>query len=95
MPPQQQQQQEGVYHTPAFAIYIKKYHLKAKRRITKTQIFCHAKTIIFKKSSKRNQKSFKILKLYNYSQVSTQAKISSFKNAHIKINRPIIIIIIT
>jgi hypothetical protein len=37
------------------AIYIKK-DLKEKRRIImKTQIFHHAKIIIFKKSAKRNQ----------------------------------------
>jgi hypothetical protein len=39
------------------AIYIKKLDLKAKRRIMETQIFHHAKIIIFKKSSKRNQNS--------------------------------------
>jgi hypothetical protein len=60
-----------------------------------TQIF-HYKNIIFKKSSKRKKpKSFQD----NYNSVTNlkfqhQAKISSFKNAHIKIYRPIIIIII-
>jgi hypothetical protein len=45
------------------------------------------KNIILKKSLKPKKKSFIILKLYNnLSQVSTQAKISSFKNPHIKIN---------
>jgi hypothetical protein len=43
----------GVSHC-GLAIYIKK-DLKAKRRIMDTQIFHHAKNIIFKKSSKRNQ----------------------------------------
>jgi hypothetical protein len=38
----------------AFAIYIKKY-LQAEERIMETQIFHHAKIIIFKKSSTRNQ----------------------------------------
>jgi hypothetical protein len=45
------------------AIYIK-MDLKSKRRrkIMETQIFHHAKIyLIFKKSSKRNPKSFKIL----------------------------------
>jgi hypothetical protein len=36
------------------AIYVKKY-LKAKRKIIETQIFHHAKNIIFKKTSERNQ----------------------------------------
>jgi len=52
-----------------------------------TQIFHHAKIyLIFKKSSKRNQNPSRYHKLYNHSQVSTQAKISSFKNPHIKID---------
>jgi hypothetical protein len=50
-----------------------------------TQIFHHAKynlpKILYKKP-----KSFKVLQFYNKSQVSTQAKISSFKNPHIKID---------
>jgi hypothetical protein len=33
----------GVCHTLAFAIYIKKKDLKAKRRIMETEIFHHAK----------------------------------------------------
>jgi len=43
----------GVSHY-GLAIYIKNY-LKAKRRIMDTPIFHHAKNIIFKTSSKRNQ----------------------------------------
>jgi hypothetical protein len=43
------------------------------------------KNIILKKILLKKPKSFKILELYNLSQVSTQAKISSFKNPHIKI----------
>jgi hypothetical protein len=39
------------------------------------------KNIIFKKTSKRNQNPSRY-----YYQVSTQAKISSFKNPHIKID---------
>jgi hypothetical protein len=38
----------------AFAIYNKKVS-KGKRRIMENQIVHHAKTIILKKSSKRNQ----------------------------------------
>jgi hypothetical protein len=37
------------------AIYIEKVSLVGKRRITKTQIFHHAKNIIFTTSPKRNQ----------------------------------------
>jgi hypothetical protein len=44
--------------------YIQKYLKKAKEELWKLKIFHHAKNIIFKKSSKRNQKSFKILELY-------------------------------
>jgi hypothetical protein len=70
------------------AIYIKKY-LKAKEELWKLKYFTMQKynlpKILYKKP-----KSFKILQFYNESQVSTQAKISSFKNPHIK-NRPIII----
>jgi hypothetical protein len=51
-----------------------------------TQIFHHAKNIIFKKSSERNQNPSS----YYYSRTNlkfqTQAKISSFKNPHIKID---------
>jgi len=36
-------------------------YLKAKRRIMETQIFHHGKNIIFKKSSEKKPKSFKIL----------------------------------
>jgi hypothetical protein len=44
---------------------------------------------IFKKSSKKTKKSFKILSLYNQSQVSTQAKIIMGQKSSYK-NRPII-----
>jgi hypothetical protein len=46
--------QQGVVSHTGLAIYIKKY-LNAKEEFMKTQIFCHAKNTIFKKSSKRNQ----------------------------------------
>jgi hypothetical protein len=45
-------QTRGVSHC-GLAIYIKMY-LNAKEEIMETQIFHHAKNIIFKKSSKRN-----------------------------------------
>jgi tRNA U54 and U55 pseudouridine synthase Pus10 len=50
---------QGVYHTVALPFTLKSRYLKAKRRITKTQIFYHAKK---KKSSKnplkKSSKSF-------------------------------------
>ncbi len=46
---------QGVCHTVAFAVYIKKY-LKTKRRIMKTQMFHHpCKNRIFQKSSQKNR----------------------------------------
>jgi hypothetical protein len=52
-----------------------------------TQIFHHAKIyLIFKKYSKRNQNPSRYYNYITKSQVSTQAKISSFKNLHIKID---------
>jgi hypothetical protein len=47
-------------HNGALPFTFKKY-LKANEEFMKIQIFHHAKIIIFKKSSKRNPKSFKIL----------------------------------
>jgi hypothetical protein len=55
-----------------------------------TQIYWPCQNIISKKSSKRNQKPSRYYNSLIKSQVSTQAKISSFKNPHIKKNRPII-----
>jgi hypothetical protein len=49
-----------------------------------TQIFHHAKNIIFKKSSKRNQNPSRYYNSITKSQVSTQAKISSFKKSSYK-----------
>ncbi len=43
------------------AIYIKKYLMQKKNYGNETQIFDHAKNVMFKESSKGNQKSFKIL----------------------------------
>ncbi len=50
-----------------------------------TQIFHHAKIQSSKKSSERNQNPSNYNSI-NWSQVSTQTKISSFKNPHIKID---------
>jgi hypothetical protein len=48
--------EEGVCHTMAFVIYIKKYHLKAKDELWKLKIFHHCKNTIFKKSSNKETK---------------------------------------
>jgi hypothetical protein len=55
------------------------------------QIFHHAKNIIFKNSSKRNQNPSR----YYYNSRTNlnfqhKPKLSSFKNPHLKIDRPII-----
>jgi hypothetical protein len=63
------------------AIHIKKYH-KAKEE---TQIFHHAK-IVSKKSSKRNQNPSRYYNSITNLKVSTQTKISSFKNPQIKVS---------
>jgi hypothetical protein len=55
----------------------------------KTQIFHHAKNIIFKKSSKRNQNLSRHYNSIIKSQVSTQAKIIIFQKSSYK-NRPIL-----
>jgi hypothetical protein len=57
-------QQGGVSHCD-LAIYFLKHHLKAKEEFMRIQIFSPCKNIIFKKSSKKKPKSFKILELYN------------------------------
>jgi len=54
---------KGVSHS-GLAIYIKKY-LKAKEELWKFEYFTMQKYNLEKKTSKGNQKSFKILKLYN------------------------------
>jgi len=79
---------QRVCHNVAFAIYIKKVSvLRQKEELHKTQIFHHAKIESSKKkSSKRNQNPSR----YYYNSIitnlkfQTQAKISSFKNPHIK-----------
>jgi hypothetical protein len=66
------------------AIYIKKY-LKAKEELWKLNYFTMQKYTLQKILYKK-PKPFKILELCNLSQVSTLAKISSFKNPHIEID---------
>jgi len=54
-----QKKKKNVFHTMALPFTLKKY-FTAKEEFMRTQIFQHAKNIIFKKSSNRNPKSFKI-----------------------------------
>jgi hypothetical protein len=75
---------QGVCHNVALPFTLKSI-LRQKKNYGNSNI-SPCKIIIFKKPSKRKQKSFKILQLYNKSQVSTQTKTSSFKNAHMKID---------
>jgi len=57
--------QQGVCHIVALPIYIKKY-LKAKEKYMETQIFHHAKNIIFKKNPLKETKILQdIITLYN------------------------------
>jgi len=60
---------KGVCHTVALPFTLKKY-LKAKRRTTETQIFHHAKNIIFRTSPKRNQNPSR----YYYNSTMTNLK---------------------
>jgi hypothetical protein len=74
-------------HTLALPFTLIKKYLKAKRRIMETLLFHHAKNIIFNKSSQRNPNPSKYYNsVTNLSSFKTQAKISSFKNPHIKID---------
>jgi hypothetical protein len=70
-------------------VYIKKY-LNTKEESGKLKNISPCKNIIIQKSSKGNQNPSRYYNSCNLSQVSTRAKISSFKHPHIKINRPII-----
>jgi hypothetical protein len=58
-----------------------------QRRIKETQIFHHAKIYnLQKKSSKRNQNPSRYSNSITYLKFPTQAKISSFKNPHTKLD---------
>jgi hypothetical protein len=72
---------QAVCHTVALPFTLKRI-LRQKKNYGNSNI-SPRKNIIFQKSSKKNQNPSKY---YNQSQVSTQAKISCFKNPHIKIN---------
>jgi hypothetical protein len=68
----------------AFAIYILKGILRQKKNYENSNI-SPCKNVIFKKSSKKSQNLSRNYNSITNLQVSTQAKISSFKNLHIKI----------
>jgi seryl-tRNA(Sec) selenium transferase len=75
-----------VCHTVALSFTLKKY-LKAKEELWKLKYFTMQKCNL----QQNHLQETKILQdhiitLYNYFQVSTQAKISSFKSPHIKID---------
>ncbi len=78
------------------AIYIEKY-LKAKEEeeeeLWKLNYISACKNIIFRKCSKKNQNPSRYHNSITNLKFQPQAKISPFKNPHIKIYRPIIIII--
>jgi hypothetical protein len=73
-----------VCHAVALPFILKSIERQKKNDRNSNTSPC--KNIIFKKSSRKKWKSFKISSLYNKAQVSTQAKISSFENPHIKID---------
>jgi hypothetical protein len=66
------------------AMYIKKY-LKAKEELWKLKYFTIQKYINLQKSSKRNQNPSRYYNSITNLKFQTQAKISSVKNPHIKI----------
>jgi len=73
----------GVSHC-GLAMYIKKY-LKAKEELWKLKYFTMQKYINLQKSSKRNQNPSRYFNSITNLKFQTQAKISSVKNPHIKI----------
>jgi len=74
---------KGVCHTVALPFCIKKVSYGKRRYfIMKTQIFQHAKKYNLPKTPLKKTKILQIIiTLYNYSQVLTQAKISSFEKS--------------
>jgi hypothetical protein len=75
----------GVSHS-GLAIYIEKY-LNAKKELSKFKYISQCRNIIFKQNPLKEIKILQdIITLYNLSQVPTEARISSFKNPHVKIN---------
>ncbi len=79
----EQGENKGVCHTMILPFTLKSIVRQKKNYGNPNISTC--KNTIFKKSSKRNQNPSNYNSI-NWSQVSTQAKISSFKNPHIKID---------
>jgi hypothetical protein len=83
----------GVSHTLCgLAICIKISILRQKKKNDGNSNISPCQNMIFKKSSKRNQNRSQYYNFITNLKFQTQAKISYFKNPHIKIYRPIIII---
>jgi len=74
--------EQGVCHTVALPFTLKSI-LRQKKNYGNSNI-SPCKNRIFKKSSKRNQNPSKYHNSITNLKFSTQAKISSFKNPHIK-----------
>jgi len=77
----------GVCRTLAFPFTLKSKYLKAKEELWKIKhIFHHAKNIIFKASSDRNQNPSRYHNSITNLKFQHKPKTSSFKNPHIKID---------
>jgi hypothetical protein len=86
VPRQKNKEDKGCVTLWRLALYIKKVSLRQKKELWKLKYFT-MQNIIFKKSSKRKTKIHQdIITLLLISSFTTQAKISSFKNPHIKID---------
>ncbi len=75
---------QGVCHTVALPFTLRSILMQRKNYGNSN--ISPGKNIILEQILYKKLKSFKISYLYNYSQVSRQAKISLFKNPHIKID---------
>jgi hypothetical protein len=75
---------QGVCRTLALPFTLKRI-LRQKKNYGNSNI-SSCKNIVFKKSSKRNKNPSRYYNSTTNLKVSTQAKISSFKNPHIKIH---------
>jgi hypothetical protein len=78
-----------VCHTGALPFTLKKY-LKAKEELWKLKYFTIQKYNLQKKCSKRNQNPSGYHKSITNLKFQHKPQLSSFKNPHIKKNRPII-----
>jgi hypothetical protein len=83
--PKQIIKEQGVCHSMALPFTLKSI-LRQKKNYGNSNISPCKNNIIFKKSSKTNQNPSRYYNSTTKSQVSTQAKTSSFKNPYIKID---------